>query len=262
LSSPRQSTPQLLVLALGAALFIASCSGSARTTIPGMPKGFPNHSPDQIQQLIVGASDTLQSYTAKARLTVRSPEQNRTFNATVRHRRADSLFMRISLFGVEGGRLLLTRDSVFFYDTRNAVLRVGPVEAVQNIFPAPVSSDDFFQNMLGLLAPDPSTSWSLEADSSLYYLSGSNDRVHQTVDPTRWRVVRYEEHSSNGTILEKRVFSGFRPVEGVLLPSQAFFQRPAAELRAVVRYREMNLNPKDLSFTLNVPSQVPRRPFR
>jgi len=170
--------------------------------------------------------------------------------------------MRISLFGVEGGRLLITRDSVFFYDTRNAVLRVGPVEAVQNIFPAPVSSDDFFQNMLGLIAPDPSTSWSLEADSSLYYLSGSNDRVQQTVDPTRWRVVRYEEKSSNGTVLEKRVFSGFRPVEGVLLPAQAIFQRPAAELRAVVRYQEMNLNPKNLSFTLNVPSQVPRRPFR
>ena len=227
-----------------------------------MPEGFPNHSPGQIEQLILGASDTIQSYTAKARVTVQSPEQNRTFNATVRHRRADSLFMRISLFGVEGGRLLLTRDSVFFYDTRNAVLRVGPVEAVQNIFPAPVSSDDFFQNMLGLLAPDPSTSWSLEADSSLYYLSDPNDRVHQTVDPTRWRVVRYEERTASGTVVEKRIFSGFRSVEGILLPNQAIFQRPEADVRATVRYQEMTLNPKRLSFALNVPSQVPRRSFR
>jgi len=169
--------------------------------------------------------------------------------------------MRFSLFGVEGGRLLLTRDSVFFYDTRKSVLRVGPVEAVQQIFPAPVSSADFFENMLGLVAPDPSSSWSLQADSSLYYFTGPSDRTHYTVDPTRWRVVRYEEQTPDGSILEKRVFSGFRPVEGVLLPDQAIFHRPGSDLRAVVNYREMNLNPKRLSFALNVPSQVPRQPF-
>lgn len=170
--------------------------------------------------------------------------------------------MRFSLFGVEGGRLLLTRDSVFFYNTRKAVLRVGPVETVQKIFPVPVSSDDFFQNMLGLIAPDPSSSWSLQADSSLYYVSGSSNHTQYTVDPTRWRVVRYEERSQTGTVLQKRLFSKFRPVEGLLLPAQLIFQRPTSGLRAVVNYQKMNLNPSNLSFGLNVPPQVPRRSFQ
>lgn len=262
-SHSRPSISILFLWTLATALLIASCSGASRTTdAPTMPDRFPNHSPDQIRTQILGASDTIQSYAAKARVAVQSPDEDRSFNAVVRHRRADSLFMRVSLFGVEGGRLLLTRDSVFFYDTRNAVLRVGPVKAVQQLFPAPVSSDDFFQNMLGLLAPPRAKEWSLQADNSLYYVSSSTNRKHYTVDPTRWRVVRYEERSHTGTVVQKRLFSDFRPVDGLLLPAQVIFQQPAADLRARVKYREMTLNPSDPSFSLDVPSQVPRRPFR
>lgn len=262
-SHPRPSVSTLFLWTLGTALLIASCSGASRTAdAPDLPDRFPDHSPDQIRTQILGASDTIQSYSAKARVAVQSPDQDRSFNAVVHHRRGDSLFMRVSLFGIEGGRLLVTRDSVFFYDTRKSVLRVGPVEAVQQLFPAPVSSDDFFQNMLGLLAPTRAADWSLQADSSLYYVSSSTDREHYTVDPTRWRVVRYEERVESETVVQKRLFSDFRPVDGVLLPAQVIFQQPTANLRARIKYQEMTLNPPDLSFSLDVPSQVPRRPFR
>ncbi|PSQ91271.1 MAG: DUF4292 domain-containing protein [Bacteroidetes bacterium QH_2_63_10] len=261
---PSCSSPSLLLtLTLGSALFLAGCGGSAPTAgTAKLPDRFPNHSADQIRRQILGATDTLRAYAAKARITVQSPDQTRSFNAVVRHRRADSLLMRFSLFGVEGGRLLLTRDSVFFYNSRKAVLRVGPVQAVQQIFPAPVDSDQFFDAMLGLLAPEPRPSGSVQADSSLYYVSGPADREHYTVDPTHWRVVRYEQRSPSGTVLEKRLFSEFRPVEGLVLPAQLIFQRPAAGLRAVVAYRSMDLNPSDPSFALSVPAEVPRKPFR
>lgn len=259
---PLPSTARLLLLALGTTLLIVSCSSSARTaSTPGLPSGFPDHSSTQIRNFILTGSDSVASYSAKARITVQSPNQNRTFNAVVRHRRSDSLFMRFSLFGIEGGRLLLTRDSVFFYDTRRSVLRVGPVQEVQSIFPAPVSSEDFFQNMLGLIAPNPSTPWSVSADSSLYYFSGPSDQTRYTVDPMRWRVVRYEKRAQRGNVVEKRLFSNFRSVEGLQLPSRVIFERPNSNLRAMVRYQEMTLNPTDLSFALGVPSQVPRRPF-
>jgi hypothetical protein len=169
--------------------------------------------------------------------------------------------MRVSLFGIEGGRLLLTPDSVFFYDTRKTILRVGPVEDVQNLFPAPVSSANFFENMVGLAAPDPQTAWSVQSDSTLYYLSGPSDRRRYTVDPTRWRVVRYEQHAPDGTVVQKRRFSNFRTVEDLLLPARLMFHRPTANLRAVVHYQSMSFNPSDLSFSFDVPSEVPRRPF-
>lgn len=263
MTDSRPSTLQAFLLAFGSVFFLVGCSSSAPTADnPEIPDGFPNHSSDEIRHQILGSTDTVHAYRAKARVTVQSPDQNRTFNAVVRHRRADSLFMRVSLFGMEGGRLLLTPDSVFFYDTRKGILRAGPVDAVREFFPAPVSSDQFFANMLGVLAPAPRPTWTVEADSSLYYFSDSSGRERYTVDPTHWRVVRYEEESPTGTVLHKRVFSDFQPVDGVLLPAQLIFHRPASNLRAIVKYQDVDLNPSNLSLTLDVPSQVPRKPFR
>jgi hypothetical protein len=262
LTSSLRSTPLCLVLAIGLTVLSAGCSGAGSATAPGLPTLFPDHSAQQIRTQIRGAADTVRAYTAKARITVRTPNQNRSFNAVVRHRRADSLYMRLSLFGIEGGRLLLTPDSVFFYDTRQGVLRVGPVQAVQNLFPAPVSSRYFFANMLGLIAPNARDQWSVQADSSLYYVSDPGGRRHYTVDPTRWRTVRYEERNPTGDILQSRRFSNFRPINGLLLPSRVAFKRPSANLQATVAYKSMSLNPSGLSFELDVPPQVPRRPFR
>ena len=261
-SSPVPSASRALLLTLTCALFLIGCGSSSPNTAPRLPDAFPDHSVDQIRTQITRGTDTIQGYTAKARVRVQTPNQTQSFNAVIHHRRADSLFMRLSLFGIEGGRLLLTPDSVFFYDTRNTVLRVGAVEAVQKLFPAPVSSDQFFDNMLGVLAPAARPKWSLQSDSTLYYLSDATDRERYTVDPAHWRVVRYEERSATGTVRQKRLFSQFRRVEDVLLPARLIFQQPSDDLRAVVNYEEMTLNPSGLSFSLNVPEQVPRRRFQ
>jgi hypothetical protein len=58
------------------------------------------------------------------------------------------------------------------------------------------------------------------------------------------------------------MFSQFRRVEDVMLPARLVFQQPSDGLRAVVNYEEMTLNPSGLSFSLNVPEQVPRRRFQ
>lgn len=251
-------------LALGFGLLLVGCSSSARTTAdrPGLPERFPNHSAAEIQKRIAASADTLRSFSARARITIRTPDRNQSVNAVVRQRQADSLFMSFSKFGVEGGRLLLTPDSVFFFDTRKAVLRTGSVEAAQNIFPAPVASDQLFENMLGLLAPDPTTSWTIEADSTYYYLTSDTGRERYMVDPSRWRVVRYVTETPGGTVSERRLFSDFKAAEGVLVPHRLIFRRPEEDLSAVMTYRQIDFNPSSLPLSIDVPSQVPRKPLR
>lgn len=251
-----------LALALGVSLGLLGCSGPSATTAPGtMPEAFPGHSADQIRQLIRQPTDTLQSFSGEARVSVRTPRQNRSFNATVRQRRADSLFMRFSLFGMEGGRMLLTPDSVYFYDSRNRSLRVGPLADAQSLLPVPVAAGEVFANMLGFIAPTADTEWTVEADSSLYYLSDPSGRRQWTVDPSRWRVVRYTEEKADGTVLEKRHFSDFRMVRGVVVPHQVVFRRPPENLMARIDYENIRLNPSDLSIEFGVPEAVPRKPF-
>jgi hypothetical protein len=226
-----------------------------------MPSAYPNHSAEQIRSAIQRPTDSLESFAADARVSVRSPQQNRSFNADVRQRRADSLFMRFTLFGMEGGRMLLTPDSVFFYDRRHSTLRVGPVTEAQRFLPAPVASDQVFANMLGLIAPDSGVNWTVKADSSLYHLTDPSGRRRWTIDPSHWRVVRYVETTSDGTVIEKRDFSKFRLVEGVVVPHRIVFRRPIDDLMAQLNYENVRLNPSGLSFDLGVPSNLPRTSF-
>jgi hypothetical protein len=170
--------------------------------------------------------------------------------------------MRFSLFGFEGGRMLLTPDSVFVYDSRNPSLRVGPIDDAQEFFPVPVTTNQVFENLLGLVAPESSTSWTVTADSSLYYLSNESDTRVWTVDPRRWRVVRYEKRAPDGSVLEVRRFANFTTVNGVSLPRSVTFRRPADDLSAELNYEEFQLNPTGLSFALNVPGSVPRKPLQ
>ena len=249
----------LLVVCFG----IMGCSGPSTTTAPGtMPKDFPDHSADQIRQLIRAPVDTIKTFRGKARVSVRTPNQDRSFNANIRQRRADSLFMRFSLFGMEGGRMLLTPDSVFFYDSRNRSLRVGPLADAQELLPVPVGNGMVFENMLGLLAPSTEANWTVEADSSLYYLSTASGNREWTIDPSRWRVVRYKEKRRDGTVIENRHFSNFQMVDGVIIPHRVVFRRPPDNLMARIEYESIQLNPSNLTFDLKLPSKVPRRSFR
>ena len=157
--------------------------------------------------------------------------------------------------------MLLTPDSVFFYDRRRNTLRVGPIAEARRLLPAPVASDDVFANMLGLVAPDPGTDWRLRADSTRYYLTDPSGRRRWTVDPSRWRVVRYVEKTTDGRVIEKRDFSNFRLVEGVVVPHTVVFRRPAENLMAQINYENIRLNPSGLSFELGVPANMPRTPL-
>lgn len=255
--------PSAAVFILTTSFMLFGCSGPDQTSSPtSVPTGFPNHSAEEIRSQILQTAETLQSYAATARVNVRSPEENRSFNADLQQRRADSLYMRFSLFGFEGGRMLLTSDSVFVYNARDHTLRVGPIADAQQFLPVPVQEDQIFENMLGLIAPEGSTDWSVEASASLYHLTGPNGRRRWTVDPTRWRVVRYTKERADGTMVEKRQFSNFQSIDGMLLPHQISFQRPADDLLARLNYEEIRLNPADLSFPFDVPADVPRRSLR
>lgn len=248
----------LVVMGVG----LLGCSGPSVTTSPTvLPEEFPNHSAEDIRALIGASTDTLQQFSADARVRVQSPQENRSFNASIHQRRADSLLMRFSLFGVEGGRMLLTPDSVFMYDSRNHTLKVGPVAEAQKLLPAPVESDQVFENMLGLIGPSEDRSWTVTADSSLYYLSSANDRHKWTIDPKRWRPLRYTRTRSDGTVTEERRFANFKSVQGVPLPHQVVFRRPTENLQATINYREIQLNPSTLSLALDVPDGISRSSF-
>lgn len=237
---------------------LAGCSGSKTATVPGLPELFPNHSATQIRDRITVPTDTLNSFQAKARVTVRAPERSGTFNAEIRQTRNDSLWMRMSRFGFEGARLLVTADSFFVHNRMENQFALGSVDAASQYLPGPVTVDQAFDNMLGLIAPEPNVGWKVENDSLRYYLTDPGGRRTYVVDARNWRVTRYARTDADGSVVEERLFGEFTTVNGVVVPTRVVFRRPPDTAMAVLSYDEIRLNPKSLSLDFRVPADVPR----
>lgn len=256
-TSPRVLSAALAVACV--ALFFAGCSGARDATVaPGLPDAFPGHTSQQIYAQIATASDTLHSFRAKAKMTVRSSQQNGSFNAEVRQVRDDSLWMRMSRFGFEGARVLVTTDSFFVHNRLQNHLMVGSVDEAQSLLAAPVTSDEAFRNMLGLIAPEPGVNWAVSADSSLYYLKDPSGRQSYVVDPQHWRVIRYARTDTSGNVIEERLFGEFTSVDGVSLPQRVVFRNRQQNALAMLAYESLSLNPNRLSFDFSVPSGTRR----
>lgn len=250
----------LLTICLVAVLSGCSSSRPATTSRPALPSGFPSHTAAEIHQLMLHGTDTLQAYRATARLTVRSPEQNGTFSAEMHHRRQDSLYLTLSPgLGIEAARALVTPDSFFVYNRIKQRLTFGSLQGAAPNLPPVLTTGNLFATLTDLLVPPSDTDWRVHADSAYYHLRSPDERRRYVVDPTTWRVVRYEERGPSGELVEERLFSRFERVGGLHLPRQIVFRRPQENSSAVITFRKRTFNPAQLRLALNVPSSAERR---
>lgn len=258
----RSLVPACIALFLGV-LFMAGCGGS-RAVVDERPErseAFPNHSIEEIHEQLFVPSDTLESFQARASLQVQAPEQSGSFSAELRHKRNDSLYMAISPgFGVEAARMLVTPDSFYVYDRIRRELTYGSVEDGERVLPLPLESQELMPSFLGMLRPDADGRWELEADEEYYYLTSSDEQKQYTIDPGLWRVVHYELRSDDGEVIEERSYSEFDRIAGYYLPRRVELERPLDEMEASIYYREISLNPGELSFDLGVSSRARRVP--
>jgi hypothetical protein len=244
---------------VGLLLVFAGCAPRRAILAPDLPAGFPYHSAAQIAQQVLLTSEPLEAFEARASFVVRSPEQSGRFNAELRNRRGDSLYMSISPgLGIEAARVLVTPDSVYLYDRIHNRLTYGSIDEAGAMLALPITSDAVFRNLLGILAPEPDVPWEVSSSEALYILRDPEGTRLYEVDPSVWRVTMYEERRPDGALVEQRVFSEFDVFEGIILPRRAVFQRPFEQSMASLYYRSIELNPPDLSFSLRVSTSARR----
>lgn len=255
--------PVLVPIAVLALSLVAmGCAGARGVTEarPELPGSFPNHTLAQIQaQLRPPSADTLRSFRAKASLAVRARGRSVNASADLRHARGDSLYMTVSPgMGIEAARVLVTPDSFYVYDRINQELTYGSLAYATQFLPVPLAPEDAFLILLGLNPPDATTGWTLEADSSHYLLrSVEGDRL-AVVDPSIWRIVRYEQRTPEGDLIEQRQYSAFAEMDGLFLPRRIIVRRPQDAANAIIYYRDFTLNPEPLSFPFRVKDGVKR----
>ena len=243
---------------------IYGCASSASPMVGSLPVEFPHHTAPQIIHRLAAPGDSLTAFHAQTTITVRGPEQGGTFQASIHERRGDSLHASVSLgIGLAGAQVLATPDSFFLYDLLRKRVQVGPLSAVKAYVPHLWPRDDWLENLLGLMSPAEDVPWTVETDESQshYYLRDPSNRTLFVINPSLWRVVRYEETDEADRLVERRVFSEFESFDGMVLPSRLMFQRPGESTRASVHYRSLTPNPGESSFSFDVPKDFKRIPI-
>lgn len=242
---------------------VAGCAPSRRLAErpTELPDRFPRHSLEEIDQLIRVDTDTLTAFRGKASLALRSPQQSGQFSADIRSRRDDSLYLSISPgLGIEAARALVTPDSFFLYNRIENEVTYGSIDRAAEFLPAPLASGDLFRNLLGLSVPEVGPGWQLEATEDRYLLRDPSGLQTYVIDPALWRIVRYEARTPDGVLVEERTYSDFDRFDGVFLPRQIVFERPAEEILASIYYRDLALNPREMSFPFRTSPAARRNP--
>lgn len=242
------------LVVLASTLFVWGCGGPAATVdAPAdVPAEFPNHSADDIVFEIRADTDDLEAFSGRAQLSIDSPSQRGTYSATLRNRRADSLFLSVGQFGFEGLRALVTSDSFYVYDLLRNRLTYGSVDDASSALPIPVGGDDVFRSLLGVIVPSSQADWRLNASGRYYTLTSPEQGQTLVVDPAIWRVIRYEERDASGDLVEERLYGDFHEFDGVLLPRRVTFNIPPQETSVTLAYRSISVNPESLDFGLRV----------
>ena len=158
-----------------------------------------------------------------------------------------------------GGPATVAVSLAFVCDDRiNRQSNYGALALRSAFLPAWLTGDDVFRNLLGLILPETDVAWTLDTDSSYYHLRDPSGRRHYIIDPSVWRVVRYEERTAQGDLLEARTFTEYDRFDEVYLPRRIILQRPLDDTSLSIYYRELTLNPPTLSFTWHVEDSVER----
>lgn len=113
---------------------------------------------------------------AKAKITYRDEYTRQTVSSNVRIKKDSVIWMNFKKFGLEGGRALITPDSVFVIDRLNGEFLAKPFEFLQKTYHLPVG----FQGLQALLLGNPvffSKETEASVDDDFYRLSQKTDKL-------------------------------------------------------------------------------------
>lgn len=160
----------LLFLAL---LTVSACkTGKRATTGKLKPK-----SEKFLMKRLVSNQVNAEWLSAKAKITYRDEYGRETLSSNIRIRKDSLIWMNFKKFGLEGGRALITPDSIFLIDRLNGQYVAKPFEFAQREYRLPVN----FQGLQAMMLGNPvffSSQTEAGVDSTRYLLTQRTDQLN------------------------------------------------------------------------------------
>lgn len=236
-------------------LMWVGCSNSrhvldSKTPLQG---DFPGHSIESILDQLPPFPTSLDNVQLEAKVAVASPELEGQITALVNIKRGDSVYASIKFpLGIEGARVLITKDSAFTYDRlQNTVFRASR-DHMKEVLPGAFLELDMLETLLGFVSPAPEIPWRKENDDTRYYLYSPGDNVRYTIDPVKWRVEQVQYRNPNGVVVEQRWYQDFKVVSGIEIPQRVILVQSEESTRLLINLVNLKKNPSPFDFDLNV----------
>ena len=250
--SPR---PALLLLA---ALAAGCTPGPLVVDAPTgqTPSEYPNHTAEGVIAAVAASVAPVLRVAADGDLEIDADGQRQEATFSLRARLADSAAVTVrGPLGIEGGRALVTADSVFVANRLERQLLLGPLAAADRFVPGASVDGRIVRAALGLLVPEADVAWSVTAQDGAYRLVGrlaGGSAREYTVDPSVWRVVRVREFGPDGRQAGLQEVEALDTVDGVVLPRRVRLEGAGTVVR--LEHRRLVVNPAELRIRFSRPA--------
>lgn len=208
------------------------------------------------------AEDTVLQFdelAGKLKVTSIQPGSSRTFNATLRWKKGERIWVSMGILGIEGVRLMITPDSIKVIDRINSEYLSKPYSYLQKYTQMSLSFEDLERLLTGLpLRMDPnqlavSTSDTAQLWKSNFGATTETSALFTTINKM------LIEFTAKDTLFQRSLFSrysDFRTMNGKLFPFERyiFIRKEAESIELTMKFTDLQLA-SGLSYPFEIPAK-------
>jgi hypothetical protein len=234
---------------------LSACSGTRKVPLTVRPE---NLSFETVAEKF--RSQQLQYRTAafKAKVDIKQ-KKKQSFTANIRIMRDSIIWASLTgSLGVEGMRLLMTRDSIFILDKINKIYYLKPFHFIQEFVPFTLTIG-FLQNLIIGIHPLDEAAQKNFTIKETYIINENSEHMvsHYYIEPQQFvpLFVQLQEKNSNRQLF--LTYKDYRPVSDTLPDKNLFsFERivdfkSGKKTKITIRFLRVSLN-EDLTFPFSV----------
>lgn len=203
----------------------------------------------------------------RGRMVLKDANKETEVKANIRVRKDSVIWMNFSVIGVQGGRALITRDSITIMHNVKNEYYVFQYADLSKRFKMDINYDMIQAAMLGNLLMPRSDRDTVERKTASYLLnqqSGTIDVLNYISAATmKIQKVELKENNTHNSLVIN--YGNFQPLDTKLFPYDgtiSLFYKAAAGLlntTIIFEYSKVEVGDKELRFPFNIPKKYDRR---
>jgi len=244
-----------------ALIFIAALLASCSKKIPPSVNTTQPATNLEIQEI------DFEYFHGKARMVFRDEKKERDVKANIRIRKDSVIWMTFSVIGVQGGKVLINRDSVTVVSTLDKEYYVFDYKELSSRFNFEVNYHTLQSAILGNLIVARQDGDKIASGASFNVLEQHRGTVNvlNYINAASRKLEKVEMTEANTNNLISINYSNFQPVGDKIYPYNGAvdisYKTPKGLLKTTVilEYNKAEVGDKELKFPFNIPRKYDRR---